>query len=735
MFRSLRKNTSTLFVYLLSASFCQPTLAVRPREALRGAVKTAAKPNRKPSAITKGKHWWVNVGGANGNGENGSGAANGSGSGSQLSGTNAVGFGGGGGGSSAGGGNSMGAAGAGGGSSLGSDPSRAKEVTQFDDNAPKNDSGRPLSGGNGPGGVNPQTQAFDKFYAMCLFMDGQAVSAQRGNETIKKMTDNMAQACGVNLVVFPVTVAPGSYNPDAGAAEANNKLQMDACNIVGKIPGVTNASTSFCVSSLAMADEMCKGYAENPPYDSDPRDIRYKEKLPIAGCAVVNSATGSEDYDAIVKDYERQRDDTSGATSAADKAIAIKRLKDIKADGSKGGSGRMSIAPSIEDGGSCDSQTVAHEAIGHSMMGMPNGKGHGNGIGPKDGGDGEGWTPAGCAIIRKNAMKNDGTWRWEANRETYYVPPKDPGNWWKLNSGNKLFNDPPPIPLAGQVSPPKIVGSGKTVVFDDSLAKQDSAGNANPAPKSSTPTSGGASQASASDSDDPRHRKRPGLLTNAQKITKAGAGVAGDPPDETFIDLPRTPPPQGQPKATQSIGFDDSAPKNPGGDASVGPVGKPKVDPPPPGSRSGGGASGGSGGSQSTTYDDEAPKGESPGAPTVDSQLRSAPIGLAGPRGNSTTYDDNAVKGDGSVGTTASGERRPASVSSIQAGAGAGLSGADFFNGVGSPSEFSPQEIDNRERIKRRRQIQKAEDDNAVSRRPRGSSGAARRPRAISGGE
>ncbi len=630
----------------------------------------------------------------------------------------------------------------------GSNPPPATQKTEFDDTANKNQSGRPPSAGNGsgrppsagngPGAGVQQSKAFDKFYPMCLFMDGDAVTSQQGNATIKGMVDNMAQACGVNLVVFPVTVKPGSYDNSPGAADVNNNLQKAACNIVPNIPNVTNASTSFCQSSDAMADHMCASF-ENDPKKADPRHGRkYKMDLPVAGCAQVNSKTGSQDFD----DFKQKLRDIESGKIKNDPDFpspgdATARLKELQDDGSSGGGGRSDIAPSIEDVNSCTSMIVAHEAIGHSMMGMPNGDGHGNGIGlKKAAGMNEGWTPEGCAVIQKNAMVNDGTWRWEQGRQTYYVPPADRNNWWDLGSGRKLFNPPANAPGGGPVMRPPIVqNGGNTVVMDDGAAK----GSGDAGSGKATAKGSGQLAATIPDVIDPRHRlvPRPAGGDAVGGTRPGGSPIAGASDEVNFPEKPKLSPPNNKPVGTKSVGFDDDVAKSSGGGggSSFGKITKSNVDAMPGepsfGSPRGvdGGGAGGAGG---FAFQDDAAKGEASGSASG----RAGGGGPSGTRGGGYAFDEGASKSaSGGVGSTVgmvpSGDRSPASLGGSILGTGSsvggrpsGFSGKEFFGNVGrDEAGTSADEVDEQLRQRRRRKDMRDRIrgiDGEVSRRGRG---------------
>ncbi len=636
-----------------------------------------------------------------------------------------------------GGANGKGAANTGG----GGNPPAATQKTEFDDSASKNRSGRPISGGNGPGAGNPQAKAYPQWYPMCLFIDPQAANQAQANATIKGMTAAMAK-CEVNLVVFPVTVAPGSYPNVATASDQVNSMQSSACNIAGNVDNAERASTSICVNNTQMADHMCQIYKTdangNRVLDTD-----------TAGCAQLNSSGAEKKkYDEEIAKLEKK------AKGSPPDAAAQKRLDDIKAhnQGSGAGGGSSPIAPSIEDLGACTNSVVSHEAIGHSMFGHPNGKGDGFGIGFEEGGDGDGWTDEGCLAIRRNAFTNDGKWKYEPARETYYVEPKDPSAWWQLDSGRQLFNKPnnPPGNIPA-IRPPLISDAGNTIVMDDGAAKgSNDAGSAKSSKSSGKGTGGGQLSSTPPTAVDPRHRLRP--RPAGEEATggtrKAGTPIAGASEEVIFPEKPRLSPPNNKPVGTKSVGFDDDAAKGEsrgGGGSAVGNVGSLKVDKMPGGSFGRGGeiGGGGSGGSSGFAFDDDAGKGEASGS-TPGRSGGGAGAGPGESRSGGFAFDDEASKGapggvGAAVGMTGSAERSPSGVGPATFGQGkalggsSGFSGNEFFGNVGRDGEDSSDE-ESDEKLRQRRRRQKVGErvrgiDGEVARRGRNG----RTPRSIPG--
>jgi hypothetical protein len=136
-----------------------------------------------------------------------------------------------------------------------------------------------------------------------------------------------------------------------------------------------------------------------------------------------------------------------------------------------------SVAVSIEVVKGHTADIVAHEAIGHSQMGKPNGSRYGMGIGEtvdtkpdgpnwkKRTGDPDNkWTPGGCDVMRKNAHVNTASevqkyfgaaqpFQYDAGRQTYYTPSS---KLYNMSSDPPLFSPPNPVPPPGPISTPMI---------------------------------------------------------------------------------------------------------------------------------------------------------------------------------------------------------------------------------------------------------------------------------------
>ncbi len=247
--------------------------------------------------------------------------------------------------------------------------------------------------------------AFSLWYPMCLFMDP-SISQAQGNSTVKAMVDEIAQKCGVNLIIYPITTIP---LPDD--YKLINNAQRASCNVAGNVGNATSAVSSTCVPFEFTADEMCGGE---------------RGKSKIAGCSEIGGPPG--EAERVKRLYEQKKE------QLRKEGRTINPLFDEK--NPSGGSAGTRV--SIEDAGNCSAPLVNHEAIGHSMMGWGHGPEGGYRIGYSGGGGSDGWTVPGCAAIKRASFPNDGQWRWNPKRTTYYVKQNE---LFKLGE-DKLFGPP-----------------------------------------------------------------------------------------------------------------------------------------------------------------------------------------------------------------------------------------------------------------------------------------------------
>jgi hypothetical protein len=341
----------------------------------------------------------------------------------------------------------------------GAKKSQSKTTTFYDDKAKKlkrPDESESPSSEEGPGGASggrgadsqEHAEWWEHWYPVCMFID--PAGGGDPNGAVKGLVDAGAE-CQVNIVVFPVTISSG-YPSDP---KMINRYAKNWCNIQDAGIGATRASATTCVHHNNSADLMCGNLPPNPPT--------------VAGCAEKRGYPEEQaDLDRLTKQH-----------------VSLD-----KSDGSTGGQ-QDGVLASIEDAGSCISYTVNHEVTGHSAIGWPNGNGAGFGIqnmkNPKAPDPGNRWDISdACAQLRKQSHTgNNGRFKYQRNRQTYYIESKEPIN---LLSGGKLFGDPSPPP----VNPPKILannGAPQENVFSDDFFENNKTKDPD-APKSQDATAG-----------------------------------------------------------------------------------------------------------------------------------------------------------------------------------------------------------------------------------------------------
>ena len=426
-----------------------------------------------------------------------------------------------------------------------------------------NDGGQDGNGA-GEGATGEEGTGHPLMYEMCMFFDGGAIPQSMGNEVIQGLVKR-AHDCGVNLVVHPYTVRPGSYpNPGESddptimepAADEIVRLQEAACNITD-ISTADRASTSMCVDNTYMAEAMCR---QKEPDPSDPTGKRERLKHDTAGCAGV--AAGEVEL-PVIERKRREKAERLCAEKPDDPSCVDETVKKLKEDEEEHNPNKVNTAGgatgSIEDRDACDAGTVSHEAIGHSMFGHPNGKGDGHGIGFDDGPDrGDGWTGEGCAAMRRNAFDNpmgsNGKRKYQyfASKTNYWNKVENPELQIDLQNTPPLFgpaNNPPAGPTGGGGRQLAGVTGGSRVLFDDSQKRPNnntnSSSSGTPVQETAGPGSrhkkvGGGSPADqllAGLADNPAGDNRPSIddETSAKDKVEEGNG-GGFAPSITFDD-------------------------------------------------------------------------------------------------------------------------------------------------------------------------------------------------------
>lgn len=500
--------------------------------------------------------------------------------------------------------------------------------------------------------------AFPKMYAMCMFFD-ESFGTAGPNQVVKGMVDAAAR-CDVNLVVYPIKVASGSYpratGVDSGESEMVNELQKASCNIKGRLNISSGISTSICVDDDKMSDQMCQ---QTKP---GPNNTKILDTA-TAGCAQVQSRVPE-----LANIEAEFRGEQTGTKEEIDKKWEDFLKEAKKHSPSFGDNAGNDIAPSIEDREGCTASIANHEAIGHSMFGHPNGKGDGNGIGVKgdNGDDGQApyWTPSGCAAMFRNAIDNPGgKFKYDPNRTTYYT-----GLGRPLPLGEPIFKEIAGIPPGGPVTqrPPMGPPGGRVSVVTQDLPPKNGSGSRGRTPTGNGGTrDNGPAQPDGTDipvvDQDGRHRKPSDRLLD-------GLGEDPDLAPDTYATADGAPE-SGGGSGSARIGFNDSAKKRKPGAVSGnggggGPVG-PKATSPGP-----------------TLFGEDATVGEDSFA---DSGSAGAG-GFAGGASGRVGFDDSAKKRR--PGSSSGSNRRPSSVYGGEAG-GPGSGGGGEGSGslvVGAPT-------------------------------------------------
>lgn len=498
-----------------------------------------------------------------------------------------------------GGGNGSGGGKNGGSGSQGFNEDAAKNGKQVDPGDRSGDGGdKPKQP---PTGDKGDAIAYPLWYPMCLFVDSHVTNDV--NESIRGQTE-MAAKCGVNLVIFPMTVQSNySMDPDE-----INKLQQANCNINEKFK-VKASSTSICGQHMESPAKMCDAWKDKPKGILD---------LDVAGCAQVQAAGGS------ISAETRQRLQQSGGSTLA--------------EFSGGGS-----APSIERPDACTAGVVAHESQGHSQFGQPNGSVDGNGIGtdppgtqanggPEGGGSFDGWTGLGCQHMRENSFANDGKWKYNPARKNYFKMEMDPARQWDLKAGRKLFGNPD-APDGGKDTPPPMTAGPDSPPMDPKKSP--------PGVTPESPQRVGNADISKPDAPQSKHKKKLGVQT-PQDIANnvlAQSGTSTPPTipniDDKPLNDPKLLPPvleQSGFKGSQSsasIGYNEGASKNSG--AAISPESYSNGSSPSMGSVSGAPTAGSltPGGGASVGYNEGAAKGEAAGSVISSSEV-GARVGRSG---------------------------------------------------------------------------------------------------------
>lgn len=234
------------------------------------------------------------------------------------------------------------------------------------------------------------------WWPICFFIDN-SVDQGTANGAVKGVVD-MAAACGVTVVAFPVT-ARGFVNDH----NVINQQQQSACNLteVGLAP---RASTTALVPFPDTAGAMCG-------------ETKWEQKIAVAGCAT-KAAGGAPPAPSI--------EVPKGHNAAV---VAHEAM----------GHSQMNRPNLGEEGAYIDAGNGIGD-YGGTPFAAAGGEGNIK--------TGSGWSPVGCAIMRANALPNTKSFAYDANRQLYYVKQENPERQHDMGSGRRLFGDPsaPPPP-------------------------------------------------------------------------------------------------------------------------------------------------------------------------------------------------------------------------------------------------------------------------------------------------
>jgi hypothetical protein len=301
----------------------------------------------------------------------------------------------------------------------------------------------PVTQSSGGGGAVKGTgRALSKWWPMCAFVD-QSVPDGQANQIMKELVDDAAK-CDVHIQVFAVKTDWTQIGDDY---EKINNLTRKKCDLPNGLQGSATALVPWDLTAARMCNsKLNQGNLDDPNEfnDYDPG---------VAGCAELSSKSDQDPS----------------------------KLNDADGHGHNKSSDNVAVSIEVKKGWTAD--IVAHEAIGHSQMGKPNGERHGMGIGeyedmhPKDpnkppGDDSNtgGWTGLGCGVMRDNAHENTPSdvakyfgsaqkFLYDPNQQSYMIPS---GRLYNMASDPGLFEKRKAVPLPGpmlaQQTPPASQG-------------------------------------------------------------------------------------------------------------------------------------------------------------------------------------------------------------------------------------------------------------------------------------
>ncbi len=232
------------------------------------------------------------------------------------------------------------------------------------------------------------------YFPLCVFIDP---SVPNGNEIVKGLQDMAAAKCEVNLLIEPYYIQ-NSYPNDLEQLKA---VMRHKCNAIEgyREMGANRGAAVLLTNNASLPRQMCGASAPD-----------------IYGCAELS-------YDPGEGQKARMRGTgTYGGIAEKDQ-----------------------VAISIIGPGGFSADKVAAKVQGQGQMSLPQGVGGGNGIGSASEGyaapavaSSPGWTPEGCAEMKKNSFYSKNPLGWNRN-EKNYVYQGDASKYMNLMDGRQLF--------------------------------------------------------------------------------------------------------------------------------------------------------------------------------------------------------------------------------------------------------------------------------------------------------
>jgi hypothetical protein len=448
-----------------------------------------------------------------------------------------------------------------------------------------------------------QLRVHQLWWPVCMFLD-QGIDQAKANAIVKGVIEK-ADRCQVNVVVWTRTVKTESWPPARGrtAHEPVNRLSVEKCNLPSEL--ATAGSATALVPPNSAYDNMAAKMCDDEPKKGN-LDVPEEERwnMSVAGCAELRKGDAVTDE----KKKEHMKSGGSGAHSHND---------------AKGGVAASIEVTGGHSAEVVSHEAIGHSQMG-KPNGSRYGLGIGEDADFEPGGGGEGpttgdWSPAGCIEMRRRALDNTRGFGFDPSRQTYYVPPRNSEDYYDLQNGEPIFGSG----KTNQNNAQNLIAQiprGQTIGFNDAAAK-----NPQKPTDLTTQKPGEEKEIRDEVGEGKRHRllnAAKAILTSAKN--EEGLVDAKDETPETPR-KPSPPPPGLPEKSGARLGFDDNAPKRFSGGSSGGESVKSSEAPPSDlysgavaedgaagaslqSSAQGFSQNGASGSSQSIGFDDNAPK-------------------------------------------------------------------------------------------------------------------------------